>query len=103
MKRIGKFLRMKYSKRYNLLIFSARNTGRDDSMFIEPNSQDAVDCPDQCHSVAYSSQVSPPFKSELPWQLYTYIGDSLTQHHYRFEKSQFKTLLDPNHNYDHED
>ena len=57
MKRIGKFLRMKYSQRYNLLIFSARNTGRDDSMFIEPNSQDAIDCPDQCHSVAYSSQV----------------------------------------------
>ena len=27
-------------------------------MFIEPNSQDAVNCPDQCHSVAYSSQAS---------------------------------------------
>ena len=43
---------------WNLLIFSARNTGLDDSMFIEPNSQDSVNCPDQCHSVAYSSQAS---------------------------------------------
>ena len=39
-------------------VYSARSTGLKDSMFVNPNTQDSVKCPDQCHSVAYTSRVS---------------------------------------------
>ena len=55
-------------------VYSARSTGLKDSMFVNPNTQDSVKCPDQCHSVVYTSRVSESILCLVRFYLEHFLG-----------------------------